>query len=182
MIYFLPLITSIANRFRGDDTVSKGAWIAFMSSLSLLVTFDPILIAAWTAFILAYCVQPWHAMFSAIHGQPPSRVDAWHSQWMQEGALIIVKWLPAIPVTRFWRIYGVVYGAFRAIPAALVVLFIYGYTGDPITLFGLFLLAMGLPYYVFGRLLKGNPSFAHMPVAYSELTIGYFLGVYLLML
>lgn len=181
MLYFLPFITSILNRFRGDDTLSKGVWMAIMSSLSLLVTFDPVIIAAWTVFILAYSIQPWHAMFSAIHGQPPSRVDAWHSQWMQEGALILVKWLPAMPVTRFWRIYGVVYGVFRALPAMLPVLFLYGYTGNLTALLGLALLLMGLPYYIFGRLLKGKPA-QSMVVGYAELTIGYLLGVYLLVL
>jgi hypothetical protein len=85
-------------------------------------------------------------------------------------------------ITETWRISTIFYGFFRGLPAMVPVLFLYGYTDSPATLFGAFLLLQGVPYYLFKKFMMPFPTHGDKPVVYAELTIGYFLGVFLLLL
>lgn len=176
----IPFITAILNRFKGDNTLSKGYWFLFMIPLILFASADPVVIIAWTMLLAIYAVPPTSSMLSCMMGRSQARMDSPHWQWMYRFTVIVRGFLPrTMTITETWRVSTIFYGFFRGLPCVVPVGLLYGYTDDPLTLVGLLLMLQGLPYYVFKKMLMPFPSHGDMPVVYAELTIGYFLGVYL---
>ncbi len=189
MIYFITLVTAILNRFRGDDTVSKGYWFLFMIPLVLLVSTDPVVIAAWALYLACYAVPPTNTLLSCMMGRSQVREDSPQWQWMYNFTVDVRSFFinqvfksKSLSIVETWRVSTITYGFSRGLPCVVPVGFLYGYTNDPMALVGLLLLLQGVPYYVFKKLLMQFPNHGDMPVVYAELTIGYFLGVYLVML
>lgn len=154
-------------------------WITVMIILAPLLGHDFYFTILWAFVILCYCVLPWHAMFSAIHGMPFDREDKPYVQWMQHFAKWVVWMLPYRDTKQFWQWAGIVYGAVRGMPAALASLSIYGYTDLISSLWLAFaFLNMGTVYYVAGYISRviNKPKW---PVAIGEFIMGCILGWFL---
>lgn len=171
----LPLMiaSAILNRWRGDDTIPKGAWLISMTCLAYGVTLDVYLTALWLVALVLYSVPPWHAVFSAIHGRPPGRNDRKAWQWMQEWA----KWHvniylhPAAEYTSdHWQRFGALYGVLRGaivVPAFFPMAIYAGQNW--VAVIGFFFLFMGPIYHACGML---NPWSEASAVKWSEWTMG----------
>lgn len=189
MIYFITLITAILNRFKGDDTVSKGWWFLIMIPMIIITSIDPIMLMAWALYLVCYAVPPTSSMLSCMMGRSQVRTDSKQWQWMYNYTVAVRLFFinkvfknKNLSIVETWRVSAITYGFFRGLPAMIPVLFLYGYTGNATALFGAFLLLQGVPYYAFKKIMMPFPNHGDMPTIYSELTIGYFLGVYLLLL
>jgi len=169
----LPFIISDLNRtWRGEDGVPNWVWYTFMALCAGAVTLDPYFILCWMVFVFGYAVLPWHAMFSAINGQPPGRKDHWSVQWMQDVAYrLTTRQLPFMGYLAeviYWQRFGVIYGAIRAATILPGVFLLCGYTGSLLPITGLLFLGMGVVYWLCGRVDK------------AERVMGFAIGVYLI--
>lgn len=169
MIYALalPFISAGLNRtWRGEGGAPKWAWLGFMTIMAWCLTFDPLFTLAWTLTLLGYAVPPNQALFSAVHGFLPMRKDSREWQWMQDCAYWIEARLPAQNTA---HAFGMIYGAFRAIPMAPGIFMMAGYTQSLAPLmFGQAFLLLGAIYAMCGRVDR------------AERAVGFMLGCYLL--
>jgi len=188
---WITAVTGLLNRlWRGEGQVSRATWYSFMVITALIVGHGWVypltkivqLAIIWLIYFLGYALLPWQAMFSAITGESPSRKDSWYTQWMQTLAYAITgtSYGGTYPPAQ-WRLFGIVYGAIRAcwmIPGIILLMQFYN---SYIALAGLFGLAMGLVYYG-GYRLALHFQAGNMSVTLSEMTMGWWLGTYILII
>lgn len=161
----LPLLFAYVNHYwRGQGKVPRWVFYSFMFFQALVLTFDYIFAVKWLVFMAGYAVLPWQAMFSAIHGEKPGRKDNRFVQWMQTATE---------RTGAQGRTYGVVYGAFRALPMLPGIILL----GD---WWGLLFVGMGGIYYLCGLWsIFWTKSYA-IAVGLAEIVMGYFIGHYFL--
>ena len=180
----MPIIVAILNRMRGAG-MPKWLWFAVMFLLPFTIGKDWGFCVAWAVFILGYAVLPWQAMFSAFTGMPFVRKDGRYVQWMQDWSTalsrkyIIGHWSNK----SLWKLSGVIYGVFRAIPMMFGVAALYLYTGNTSALWGVLFFGMGLVYLVSGivcRIIKQRFTVrGSIEVVLAELMMGLLIWGYL---
>lgn len=182
-LMFIPGVSAVLNRYwRGEGAVKRWVWYAFMTSLGFLATFDLKFTAIWLLFLVGYAMLPWHAMFSAVHGQGPSRRDPRYAQWMQTVAFYLIGLEPMgkkTYTTAVWRNFGKVYGAIRALPMLPAVFAFALYLKSPVPLIGIAFFGMGLVYFYGGKAARHvkQPGIA---IALSEIIMGWCVATYML--
>lgn len=176
------LISAFGNRFRGDDSLTKGLWYVLMTYLiASKMDLQPTELSSlsryvgWLVVLALYSVFPWHAVFSAGHGRAPGREDSWYMQWMQRLAgWITDKFCDAqtkqlLPY-EYWMLFGRIYGAIRfGLPIIPVLTWLLWGNWYHLITCSIFWLSIGLIYWFWGKYSKDNF------VGFSELTIGYAL-------
>lgn len=178
----IPFITAITNRlWRGEGQLKRWQWLAFMVTLAGLTSksrgtiLEEIeLLASWFLFFAGYAILPWQAMFSAIHGQAPSRADSKWFNWMQTLALWITR--PKVPN---YYVFGMVYGAIRAlwmVPGIIALCYVLH---SWLPLVGLAGLLMGVVYYFGGKMSRHENLGNGSGVMFAELMMGYWIGYYI---
>ena len=171
MMLFLPLLTAILNRVRGEGIVPKSVWYAVMTLLA--AGLNPYLMGAWLLYFVGYAMMPWQAMFSAVNGDAPSRQDHWLIQWMQPLTLKLTG--------ANYHLYGIVYGVIRASLMIPGVVALMAVTGSFTPLIGLLGLSMGLVYYLCGRFSRHSQMGNAFGVPLAELVMGWWHGTFILL-
>lgn len=147
-------IFSLLFRWIGTDWLNAPRWLKVLITMIFLLAAVDCRLYDFIAYAYLFAVVrllPTHGLFSAIHGELPTRDDGfWH--FLREA-------LPEIKNVKLW---GICYGILRAsiaLPAMI-------YIGGAAYLF----LAQGAIYWLSGRLLYRNQ------VAASELACGALFG------
>lgn len=172
ILLFLPLLTAILNRVRGEGIIPRVLWYAIMVTLGSW--YDARLILPWLLYFLGYAMMPWQAMFSAINGNSLSRKDHWSIQWMQD----VSRKLAGNNNYRF----GIVYGALRATLMIPGIVWLAIVTGSLLPLIGLIGMGMGGVYYLCGRFSRHELGNNAIAVLIAELVMGWWNGTYMLIL
>lgn len=163
----IALVSGALFAMRGSG-LPKALWYAVMVAIIYGVTMSLYDTALWLWVLIVAGSLPTHAMFSAIHGNPPGRDDG-NWQWLQELSRTINGALPAISsaelINSNWgaKRFGIIYGAVRsslAIPAIILL-------GKP---WLLLLLLQGGMLYVAGKFC-GNKT-----VRVVEFCVGAIIG------
>lgn len=151
-----PIASSILFRIRGGGLLDapRWAWVAATAALCYFAADNWLFAACWLWVYLVIGISPTHALFTAIHGNMPIRRDHWLFQWQQEWASFAKG-----------RLYGVVYGVMRSLPALPAFIIMAAYSGSLLPLAGFVIALHGVVYY-FAR---------SVPIA--EYVIGYALGL-----
>lgn len=204
---WVPGVTAWLNRYwRGEGRTPFGKWFWFLSfslvayAMSLHFYFA----VAWLLFVFGYGVLGWHAIFSAITGRPPERMDSAKTDWMQVIACKILRmerpaYFPALDAdgkktsiisplyatphsVAQWRRFGMVYGAVRGtlmLPGVAVMILV---TQSLLPLVGVAIaLGMGFVYELGGRCARHFQLPEDKGVPIAEVIMGWLLGTYLLL-
>jgi hypothetical protein len=188
MIYLLPFAGSYLYRLDGKNAISRAAWFGAMFIIAYAATFDYYLSTLLAVFALSVRFMPTNALFSAFTGQPPSRKDSPKFQWMQYFSIYIAKFFCTEKTSNknYWKMFGVVYGAFRSIPALLMTMVVWWWTGDDTALLGLLFSLTGVVYCLSGVVCKQirrrrNIEGSIETVA-AELAMGFLIAGYMVVL
>lgn len=180
LLYGLPIVTAILNRFRGEgDFKKKWYWYAIMSLLAFGIISEAVLGTGYILKLVLYATLPWHAMFSATHGNAPKRKDKSYIQWMQNLAHDIMGAMDKRPAVdkNYWYTFGIVYGGIRGSLAFFLSCALALYAGSPLLILSaLPFLLMGAVYYVAGYIADNSIGVAKT-VLIAEMIMGFFIGV-----
>lgn len=177
----LPPVIAVLWRFaRGEGKWKRWQFYVAMFWLALIVSSDTAIALGFLLLVAGLAVPPNNALGCAVTGRPPERKDSAAFQWMQRIALTINRALPSLPVTPLWWRYGIIYGAIRSLWTWPGVFWLLGYHETLMPLFGLFLCAHGLIYFIGGALARRFTNHEGMGIVYAELMTGYLAACYLL--
>lgn len=193
-LIYMPMLLALLRFGYGRGVVSK-PWLFALPLLAAYAALSDITTALlFTAYFACLVVPPTHALFSAGHGNKPSREDHPMWQWMRSATGIFTTCILA-PIglsmgkhkdhSIYWYVYGVVYGAVRSSITLPVIGLLWYYLDSATAAYGLLVGAtVGILYYVTGRICAVFRLFFpnHMSVGafigYAEILTGLSAGLY----